>query len=155
MRLSTHFIETLNGAVTIRAFNWVEQNIDMNNRFLNQSQRSTYLFAMIQQWLSMVLNMTVTIIAILFVTLATQVTITAPGLTGVGLVSIMSFGTMLASIVRQYTQLELATAALDRLKQFGETVPDENNNGASDDSVAPDWPSRGNIEIQNVSAAYK
>lgn len=141
--------------MTIRAFNWVEQNIALNNRLLNKSQRSTYLFAMIQQWLSMVLNMTLAVIAVLFVTLATQVNFSSPGLTGVGLVSIMSFGTMLASIVRQYTQLELATGALDRLKQFSEGISGEDEVNVSHEVVPPDWPSQGNIEIPNASACYE
>lgn len=127
----------------------------MNNRLLNESQRSAYLLVMIQQWLTTVLNMAVAIIAIIFSALATQLDISGPGFTGVGLVSIMSFGSMLANLVRIFTQLELATGALSRLKHFSEDVPSEDSDGSSATPISLEWPSQGNIEICNVSAAYQ
>ena len=109
---------------------------------------------MIQQWLTLVLNIAVAVLAVTLVALATQLNISGAGFTGVGLVSIMSFGTMLASIVRQYTQLELATGALARLKFFSEDIPDENGESIPL-SVPEEWPSTGNIEICDVSAGYR
>lgn len=140
--------------MTIRAFGWVKENIALNNRLLNESQRSAYLLVMIQQWLTTVLNMAVAIIAIIFSALATQLDISGPGFTGVGLVSIMSFGSMLANLVRIFTQLELATGALSRLKHFSEDVPSEKRDGSAE-LIPQEWPSQGNIEIYNVSAAYQ
>lgn len=151
---STHFIETLNGLLTIRAFGWVEQNNALNNRLFNESQKPAYLFSMVQQWLRLVLDMSVAVLSVIFVTLATQLDISGPGFTGVGLVSLMSFGFMLSNMVRLYTQLETATGALARLKQFGEEVPDENCDGTQNEPVPDNWPAHGNLEISNVSAGY-
>ncbi len=71
--LYTHFLETLNGLVTIRAFGWTEQSIALSNRRFDHSQQADYLFRVLQLWLAMVLSMTSGSLAILFVVLATQV----------------------------------------------------------------------------------
>jgi hypothetical protein len=113
-----------------------------------------YLLVMIQQWLNLVLNMTVAVLAIIVITLATQLRTTSSGFTGAGLVSLMSFGQMLTSLVHTYTLLETATGALSRLKSFSETVKSEN---LDDETVIPavEWPSKGAIEIKGVSAVYE
>ena len=113
-----------------------------------------YLLVMIQQWLNLVLNMTVAVLAIIVITLATQLRTTSSGFTGAGLVSLMSFGQMLTSLVHTYTLLETATGALSRLKSFSETVKSEN---LDDETVIPgvQWPSNGAIEIKGVSAVYE
>ena len=99
--------------------------------------------------------MSVAVLSVIYITLATQLNISGPGITGIGLVSIMSFGSMLANIVRIYTQLETATGALARLKRFGEEVPDENCDGTQNNPVPQNWPFYGKLEIFNVSAGYK
>lgn len=150
--LYTHFMETLKGRVTIRACGWLAPYINRHSALLDDSQRPVYLLAMLQQWLTFVLNMTITGLAILIITLATQLH-TGAGFTGVGLVSLMSFGEMMANVVRLYTMLEISTGSLSRLKRFGEKVPPENvvdeTHGPS-----PDWPSSGDIKLENVCASY-
>jgi ATP-binding cassette subfamily C (CFTR/MRP) protein 1 len=60
---------------------------------------------------------------------------------------------MLASIVRQWTQLETSLGAVSRLKSFNEIVQSEDLPG--ENNVPPEgWPSRGAIDIKDVSATY-
>jgi ABC-type multidrug transport system fused ATPase/permease subunit len=82
----THAMETLKGRSTVRAFGWVAEYIRRHNALLDDSQKPLYLLAMLQQWLTFVLNMTVAALAIGITTLATQLH-TSAGFTGVGLVS--------------------------------------------------------------------
>ena len=150
---STHFLETLKGLITLRAFGWLDLHIDINNKLLDASQRPMYLLAMLQQWLTLVLNMCVAVLAVILITLATQLR-TNSGFTGVGLVTLMSFGQMLASLVQCWTQLETSTGALSRMKAFGEEVKSEN---LEQETWMPgeEWPSQGLIEFQCVSATYE
>jgi len=150
---SSHFLETINGLSTLRVFGWLEGHIDLNNALLDTSQRPMYLLAMIQQWLTLVLNMTVAVLAIVLIALATQLR-TSSGFTGVGLVTLMSFGQMLANLVQCWTQLETSTGALSRLKSFGEMVNSENLDGECE-MPGEEWPQKGEIEISGVSAAYE
>jgi len=97
--------------------------------------------------------MCVAVLAVILITLATQLR-TNSGFTGVGLVTLMSFGQMLASLVQCWTQLETSTGALSRMKNFGEQVKNEN---LEDGIQRPgeEWPSQGVIEFKGVSAIYE
>jgi len=107
---------------------------------------------MLQQWLALVLNIIVAIVAVLLVTLATQLRAQA-GFVGVGLISLMLFGEMLSSIVRCWVQVETALGAIGRLKTFNENLKSEN---LPEEVEAPEnWPSGGAIHLNNVSATYE
>lgn len=95
----------------------------------------------------------VMILATLVVTLATQLRADV-GLTGASLVSLMSFGTILANMVNTWTQLEVGIGAVNRLESFCKTVKSEHRN---DDPKEPpeNWPVSGAINIYNVSASYE
>ena len=137
---------------TFRAFDWVRPGILLNNELLDASQRPAYLLAMIQQWLSFVLGVVVAIMAIVVVTLATQLRSTT-GFTGASLVTLMSFGDFLSDIIRAYTQLETSIGAVSRLKSFSENTKLESLPG---EDVVPSesWPQKGRIDIKGVSATY-
>ncbi|KAH8912436.1 putative ABC multidrug transporter [Coniochaeta sp. PMI_546] len=151
--LYTHFMEALRGRLTLRSFGWVAPYIKNQAELLDDSQRPLYLLAMLQQWLTFVLNMTVAGLAVVIITIATQLH-TGAGFTGVGLVSLMSFAEMMANVVRLYTMLEISTGSLSRLKRFGELVPAES---AADETNETrfDLPARCEIHLDNVSASYE
>ncbi|KAK3325989.1 P-loop containing nucleoside triphosphate hydrolase protein [Apodospora peruviana] len=150
--LYTHFIDTIKGVATFRAFGWVPDGIELNNQLLDTSQRPAYLLAMIQRWLGFTLSLVVAILAIAVVSLATQLR-SNTAFTGASLVTLMKFGEALSVIVRFYTSLETSIGAVSRLKTFSDTVKPENQEG--EDVVPPrEWPLRGTIKLQGVSASY-
>lgn len=149
---STHFVDTIKGVATLRAFGWTAASIVENNRHLDTSQQPAYLLAMIQRWLVFVLNVVVAIVAIVVVALATQLR-SSQGFTGASLITIMSFGDFLAELIRCYILLETSIGAVSRLKTFSETTTPEDLPG--EDVVPPEsWPERGLVEIRNMSASY-
>ncbi|QKX60884.1 uncharacterized protein TRUGW13939_08030 [Talaromyces rugulosus] len=150
--LYAHFIDTIKGLATFRAFGWAEDGIALNNSFLDTSQRPAYLLAMIQRWLGFTLQLVVAGLAVVFVTLATQLRSNS-AFTGASLITLMSFGDQLTLLVQQYTLLETSIGAVSRLKNFSEKV--ESENLAEEDVVPPrEWPLKGGIEIHGVSASY-
>ncbi|KAI1838945.1 hypothetical protein DTO027I6_3367 [Penicillium roqueforti] len=58
--LYTHFIESLAGVVTIRAFSWTTASTSKMLYLLDRAQRPFYLLLCIQQWLGLVLKLMVT-----------------------------------------------------------------------------------------------
>ncbi|PNY23797.1 Uncharacterized protein TCAP_06269 [Tolypocladium capitatum] len=152
--LYTHFTDTINGLVTLRAFGWVDHYLQVNNQLLDDSQRPAYLLAMAQHWLTFVLNLLVAIIAIVVVVLSTQIkSIASVGFTGASLVTLMSFGESISLLITYYTLLETSIGAVSRLKSFSENVPSESL--SRDDILPPQmWPHSGGIEIRGVSASY-
>jgi ATP-binding cassette subfamily C (CFTR/MRP) protein 1 len=124
-----------------------------SNNLLDTSQRPAYLLAMIQRWLQFVLRVIVMVIAAIIVTLATQLR-TDSGFTGATLVTLMSFGDMLATIVQSYTTLETSIGAVARLKAFSSSTEQESK---PDAELLPElrWPQKGHIDVKSVSASYR
>ncbi|PMD39274.1 P-loop containing nucleoside triphosphate hydrolase protein [Hyaloscypha variabilis F] len=150
--LYTHFLDTIKDVATFRAFGWVQNGIETNNKLLDTSQRPTYLLAMVQRWLLFTLQLLVAVLAIAVVTLATQLR-SSTGLTGASLVTLMTFGDILNYIITWYTQIETSIGAVSRLKKFSEQVKSESK---EDEVVVPttEWPLEGGIQITDVSASY-
>ncbi len=151
--LYAHFLDTIKGVVTMRAFGFIAEDISKNNNLLNTSQRPAYLLVMIQQWLTLVLGIVVAVLATGLTALATRMH-SSSGFTGASMVTLMSFGENLSMIVQFYTRLETSIGAIARLKTFSATVKPENQDH-EDVIPAEEWPQKGEIKIENVSASYE
>jgi len=85
-----HFLETLEGLETIRAFRWQTKMIKENERRLNDSQKPYYLMFCLERWLALVLDLIVGGLATVVVALAISLRYsTSPGLLGVSLNGIL------------------------------------------------------------------
>ncbi|KAH8897503.1 putative ABC multidrug transporter [Thozetella sp. PMI_491] len=102
--------------------------------------------------LGFVLAMMVTIIAAILTSLAVRLRSNS-GFTGASLVLLMNFGESLMGIVLHYTQLETSIGAIARLNAFNKNVKPEDR---ENELVSPpeEWPQRGEIELNGVSATY-
>jgi ATP-binding cassette, subfamily C (CFTR/MRP), member 1 len=130
---------------------------------------------MIQQWLTLVLDLVSMGLALIVTGLAVKLRdVVSPGFTGLALVQIIGFNIMLQSLViwceSQYrwysgfgniadgsvlgTLLETSIGAVSRVKTFATDTPSE---ALPAEIVLPpeDWPARGLIEFRGVSASYK
>ena len=108
---------------------------------------------MIQQCLTLVLNLLVAFLAIGLVSLATQLR-TSTGFTGASLVSLMSFSELATGLIFCYTALETSIGAVSRLKTFSDKVQSEHQ---PSEVVEPtmEWPQGGSIVLQNASASHR
>jgi ATP-binding cassette subfamily C (CFTR/MRP) protein 1 len=90
--LCTHFLESLAGIVTIRAFGWSSAYRKKNKKHLDNSQAPFYLLFAIQNWLGLVLELMVaglvTVLVALAVGLRSKVD---AGFLGLALVSAVGF----------------------------------------------------------------
>lgn len=108
---------------------------------------------MIQQWLNLVLDLVVMVMATALTALAVLLHSNS-GFAGASLVTLMSFGQNLSGIVIFYTKLETSIGAIARLRTFNENVKPEDRD--EEDTVPLEhWPQSGVVELQGVSAAYK
>lgn len=132
---------------------FIPEELDKNARLVNDSQRPAYLLIMVQQWLNLVLNIVVMIMAAVLTTLAVRMH-SSSGFTGASLVTLMGFGESLSDIVIFYTRLETSIGAISRLKTFSETVRSEDTE--EEDLIPPmQWPQTGSISMNGVSASYQ
>ncbi|KAM0274379.1 hypothetical protein ACHAQH_007916 [Verticillium albo-atrum] len=150
--LYTHYLDTIKGISTFRAFGWTDKNVTHNQQLLNTSQRPSYLLAMIQRWLSLTMEILVVVVAIIIVSLATQ-TGGNSGFTGASLVTLMSLSDVITWLIRNYTALETSIGAVSRIKTFSEKVMSEKREHEDVEPPA-EWPQAGNIDLKDVSASY-
>ena len=153
--LYSHFLETSSGLATIRAFGWQDQMAIKNRELLDLSQRPFYLLYCVQRWLGLVLDLIVAGVAIVLMTLATQVrSTTSSGALGVALINVLNFNITLGFLIRQWTALETSIGAIARVKGFERDMVSEDRPEEKSDHPI-DWPVAGELEIGNVSVVYK
>ncbi|KXH40319.1 hypothetical protein CNYM01_09093 [Colletotrichum nymphaeae SA-01] len=170
----THFLETLSGLPTIRALALTHPSTTHAHALIDRSQRPFYILLLTQQWLTLVLDLTTTALALLVVGLAVHLRDTVSvALTGVSLVQLISFTETLKLLIQFWTSLETSIGAVARIKNFAEETPDEVEADAlrrealmirsattggqrnPEATIVHGWPSRGAIEINNVVASYE
>lgn len=145
-------METLSGLLTIRAFKWQTSYQDKLFNFLDQSQNPFYLLFMVQRWLSVVLDLVTTAIAILVVGLAVTLRSNS-GLTGVALVNVMAITETLQLLIMQWSSLETSLGAVSRIEDYAKTteVEDTDENIEFDFS---DWPREASLSFNEVSVRH-
>ncbi|KAL4906327.1 hypothetical protein BDW74DRAFT_177341 [Aspergillus multicolor] len=150
--LYTHFIDTIKGIATLRASGFLHHETRKNTHLVDSSQRAAYLLLMIQEWLNIILNLVVMVLAAVLTTLAIRLQSNS-AFAGASLFSLMSFGQNLSGIVTSYTQLETSIGAIARLKVFNESTESEEK---EDEDIIPpeEWPEKGAVEIRGVNARY-
>lgn len=152
--LYTHFMETIDGAITLRAHGWQSRYQERNNGFIDLSQRPAYLQYCIQSWLGFTLDIIVTIIAALLVTVVIvwrdQF---SAGDIGVSLVAVMTFSSVLMRMIKAWTLMESSIGAVARVKRFVAETESESNSH-SGIQVPENWPSRGMVEFESLTATY-
>ena len=153
--LYTHFVESLEGLVTIRAFGWQQKFQERAIRLLDISQKPFYLLLSVQRWLNLVLDLMVGGLAVVVVGLAVGLNgAISPSYIGVSLSKIMTLGESLRELVVWWTMLEMSIGAVERIRTFTEDTTVEPQDEVLDITDNKDWPSMGAIEFRNASAAY-
>lgn len=154
--LYTHFLETIQGISTIRAFNWEGRFQEQSQNILNQSQRPFYMLFCIQQWLALVLDLVVGAFALILVGMMTSLRdrFSAASI-GVALNLILTFNQSLSQSINYWTQLETSIGAVSRVQQFMQDTPSEERQLGSQLPPGSEWPSEGVVRFEDVTACYK
>ncbi|KAF0639068.1 hypothetical protein FPSE5266_00902 [Fusarium pseudograminearum] len=152
--LFSHFLETISGLATIRAFGWTQPYTDKVLTRIDDAQKPSYLLNCIQRWLTLVLDMVVaflTIILVIFaVTLREKIN---PSLLGIALVNMMRLGTNMKGIVLNWSILETSLGAIARIRMFCSSAPNEEKPGENKNPEEA-WPRYGGLEVKNVDVQY-
>ncbi|RFU76786.1 multidrug resistance-related [Trichoderma arundinaceum] len=152
--LYSHFLESINGLATIRAFGWITPYSTKSLSLLDNAQKPSYLLNCIQRWLTLVLDLVVAILTILLVVFAVALRGKLnPSLLGVALVNMMNLGLNLKGIILAWSQLETSLGAVTRIKNFEETTPSEL---LPEENYTPpeEWPAHGGLEFVDLSVQY-
>ncbi|KFA48354.1 hypothetical protein S40293_04500 [Stachybotrys chartarum IBT 40293] len=150
----SQFSETLRGLSTIRAFGWQQDFVKQTYGFMDDSQKPFYLLFAIQRWLSFVLDCLVAVMAVVVMSLATQLDGSSAGSLGIALVNILSFSQGLTNLLRSWVDMETSLGAVARIRKFQLDTPSE---ALPEEQDFPDesWPSKGTIQVQDLVASYQ
>ncbi|KAL6360528.1 hypothetical protein LRP88_06234 [Fusarium phalaenopsidis] len=152
--LFSHFLESINGLATIRAFGWIQPYTDKVLLRLDDAQKPSYLLNCIQRWLTLVLDMVVaflTVILVVFaVTLREKIN---PSLLGIALVNMMRLGANMKGIILYWSILETSLGAITRIRAFSSDAPNEQKPG-EDKQPGADWPGTGKLEVKDLDVQY-
>lgn len=152
---STIFTESLAGLPTIRAFGWQKELIKLNEAHLDTSQKPFYLLYCVQRWLTLVLDLVVAGLATVVIVVAVKLRdVHTAGFAGVALFNLSSLAQTMTTTVTTWTLMEVAMGAVARIKAFEKNTPTELSLEDSNEPP-PDWPSRGDITLNDVCATYK
>lgn len=150
-----HFLETTSGAATIRAFGWQHYFRRTLEVALDRSQRPVYLLYSVQRWLALVLDLVVTVLVIILVSIVvTWKSSFDSGAVGLSLVMVMTFNKTLMSVVQYWTILETSVGAVARIKQYVEVAESEDRGDRSQQPIPRDWPSSGAVRFSNLVACH-
>ncbi|KAI9640923.1 hypothetical protein NHQ30_010764 [Ciborinia camelliae] len=153
--LYSHFLETLDGLATIRAYGWQSALQKQNHDLMDAAQKPFYLLACIQQWLAFVLDILTAVLVVIVVVFAVTVRSSMTGGdVGVALVNIVSTNQALAMLIISWTGLETAIGAVSRVRSFSRDTPSEIRSDVEEIDLE-EWPSSGTISFENVSASYR
>ena len=153
--LHKQLTEMGSGIEHIRAFQWEEEYLRQSYTLIDASQKPRYYMNSIQRWLTLVLELTNLVLAVVMVIFAvfwdhatTQSSI------GLGFIGLLSLGEALQFFVTTWTTMETSMGAIARLRAFKEETPQEFDD-PNPLRVPQKWPEHGLIEFNNVTATYK
>merc|ERR1712223_899214 len=151
----SHFGETLNGSATIRAFNLQTDFVKQSENLVDDNQKANYPAIVANRWLAIRLetvgNLIIFCSALLAVLGRNDLT---PGMVGLSVTYALSVTQTLNWLVRMTSEVETNVVAAERLKEYSETKQ-EAQWTLDSDAAHDNWPSKGVIQIKNVSAKYR
>ncbi|XP_050807528.1 ATP-binding cassette sub-family C member 10 isoform X2 [Gopherus flavomarginatus] len=152
----THFSETLTGLNIIRATRATDRFEAENQLQLEQNQRCLFASNTAMQWLDIRLQM----IGVAVVTAIAGIAIIQhqrhlgnPGLVGLALSYALSVTNLLSGLISSFTQTETMMVSVERAEEYSTDIPIEPQEQLV--QVAPDWPSWGHVEFQQVVLTYR
>ncbi|GKZ36394.1 hypothetical protein AbraIFM66950_007465 [Aspergillus brasiliensis] len=153
--LLSHFIETMEGLSTVRAYGWQCFFEERTQELLGSSQKPFYGLYCVQRWLNLVLDLSIASLTILLSGIAVAVRGSLnSGLVALALVNIISLNGNVRLLVIQWSQLETSIAAVARIREYELETPSEVR-PEQQEAVLPDgWPRLGRVELRQASASY-
>jgi ABC-type multidrug transport system fused ATPase/permease subunit len=152
--LFSHFTDTLKGLPSIRAFGWQRYMEEKNFELLELSQRPFYMMNSIQRWLSLTLDLMVAGVAVILMILVATMRGQDTAYFGVALYQVVLFTQSIKMLLQFWTNLETHIGSIARIKQYSEQTPRELQVEVGNHSVPTNWPQKGKIEFNKISAGY-
>ncbi|KAL4715350.1 hypothetical protein ACJJTC_015121 [Scirpophaga incertulas] len=150
----THFNDTLEGLITIRAMGASSRWAESGEEWVESWQRAALCSAAASQWLALRLQAcaaAVTGTAALLAALQRAMHASDPGLVGLAISYALSMTSMLSGVLNTFTETEREMISVERIGEYIRQIEIEKIEG---EPPPYGWPSQGVIEFQDVSLKY-
>ena len=152
--------EVLSGMSTIKCYNKERAFILKNNFLIDKQNEAGHLSFALQRWSALFIDMVAclfaVIISLLCVTRAFRVNASS---VGVMLTYVLQLPGLLNMLLRAMTQTENDMNSVERMVSYSIDLPQEAayRAGKGDNVVtpSPNWPTKGSIQFEHVSMAYR
>ncbi|ORX63493.1 hypothetical protein BCR32DRAFT_330852 [Anaeromyces robustus] len=150
--LFANFTETMQGLPTIRAYNEQERFIKENQNLIDGNNRPFFLQVIAQRWLGVRLECIGSFLVLFngIAGLFLKDTLSA-ALLGLSLSYALQVTGSLNGVIRSLNELEINMNSAERLLYYANEIEMENDKGLD---APKDWPSKGKIEIKNLTMKY-
>ncbi|XP_022081112.1 ATP-binding cassette sub-family C member 8-like isoform X2 [Acanthaster planci] len=150
-----HFSESLGGLSTIRAYKQQRRFQDLIIKKIECSNITFLYLNTSNRWLASKLDLIGAIIVLIagLTTMITALTTNSlsPSLVGLAITYALNIATQLNWVIRMSADLEMQMNAVERVEYY-KAIETEEYRGIQ--NPGPDWPNRGNIVYNNISARY-
>ncbi|THV08675.1 P-loop containing nucleoside triphosphate hydrolase protein [Dendrothele bispora CBS 962.96] len=156
--LYAHFSESLTGLSTIRSYGETARFVNDNKYFIDLENRALFLTVTNQRWLAVRLDCLGAVL-VFFIALFAVIGVSgiSPAQIGV-MLSYSTTLTQLCSIVtRQSAEVENYMNSVERIINYSEDgrIEQEPPHEIESTKPLPQWPSKGAIELKNISMSYR
>ncbi|XP_065203949.1 multidrug resistance-associated protein 1-like [Planococcus citri] len=153
--LYSHFVETVVGASSIRAYGLSEKFIKQSEEKVDHNNKSYYLNLISNRWLS-VRSETISNLIILFAAwfAVLERDSISPGLVGLSVGYTLQITLTLSWSIFRISNLETNIVSVERIKEYSEK-PQEAAWKVPNESIPKSWPSKGNIDFQDFKVRYR
>ncbi|KAF9510628.1 hypothetical protein BS47DRAFT_1395829 [Hydnum rufescens UP504] len=154
--LYSHFSESLSGLGTIRAYGETTRFTRENEQYMDHENRAYWLTITNQRWLGVHLDFLGAILsfAVAILAVASPFSI-SPSQTGVALSYILSVQQSFGWMIRQVAEVENDMNAVERVHHYSHNLEQEAPHRVDDKKPPPHWPSRGDLELNDISLSYR
>ncbi|RCV24892.1 hypothetical protein SETIT_5G122800v2 [Setaria italica] len=150
-----HFAESITGSTTIRSFGKENQFVSANSHLMDAYSRPKFYNAGAMEWLCFrldVLSSLTFAFSLIFLINLPPGTID-PGIAGLAVTYGLNLNMLQAWVVWSMCNLENKIISVERILQYL-SIPAEPPLSMSEDKLAHNWPSRGEIELHDLHVKY-
>ncbi|KAL8968092.1 MAG: hypothetical protein Q9197_005060 [Variospora fuerteventurae] len=144
------FGSALAGIATIRAFAKADDYIDRMFEKIDAHARAFWYIWLFNRWMAFRLNVIGAIFAILAAAVIVSAEETDASLAGFALSFALQYSGAITWTIRQYTSVELAMNAMERIVEYSQ-IPIETQQGSA---VPAAWPTEGRLQVEGLVAGY-
>ncbi|KAM0842046.1 hypothetical protein ACQ4PT_058606 [Festuca glaucescens] len=150
-----HFAESITGSATIRSFGKENQFVSTNSHLIDAFSRPKFYNAAAKEWLCFrlfALSCLTFAFALIFL-ISLPVGLIDPAIAGLAVTYGLNLNTLQRSVVWYMCNLENKIISVERILQYI-SIPEEPSLSISGDKLPYNWPSEGEIQLQNLHVRY-